>query len=928
MKIYYYLIFVLFFLLKPLVSFGQHSNKLKWKQIETEHFKVIFPSEIEKQANYSATLLEKSYKEVSSGLSTKPKQIKLFLFNQSVTSNGYVSLGSKRMVWYTTPSQNSNLIGSTDWFQALAIHEFSHVSQFSAFDTNLTSFAGGLFGDYGKSLFMNFTSPLWFFEGDAVYTETKLSNNGRGRLPSFYRDIKALESNDIRFSYQKAYLGSYKNYFPSWYHLGFLMTNHVIENYGDDAWKNVVKRTTKSISPYSFSRSLKKNTGFNTRKTYINTLNEFKAKQNELYAQKTFAEYKKINTKNNKHYTNYYYPYSIGLDSVIAFKRGFDNSGSLVLIDSKKESELLKINPIDRIHSNGKSIVWANVVANIRWTEQSYSDIILFDIATKRRRTLTYHKKLFAPAISNSNKKIAAVEFNEKMECSLLILDFDTGKVIQKIPMPLGNFIRMPSWNKNDDSIVFTLNIGQSNYLASINITNNQISILKSFGSKNISNPVFYNDYIIYNSYANGVDAIFAYNLLSKNDYKLISTKFGAYNACLIGNEFLFQNYSVMGYTINSVNIDSLNWESFDFENEKINLWNNEISNNIFESVKMDSITKYQSKKYYPFINSIKVHSWGPYPVNRGIGFNIFSDDELLTTSAKAGLEYYPQDKANRVFTEISYSGLFPVFNLKYSKGTKYLSNSSDTISFQRIKENVLGFSMNIPLNFSRYNYERKLTISSGFDKIYQKNYEDSSFAIAHNNSLINIGLFGLFIRNSALRDVMPKFGVEFRAINYSSINSNGLLKNRTSSNLTTYLPAPFNHGFKVSIGYELSNSEYNYIYQLESDLEMIYGYDKPSFTSDSYANFLALYSFPLFYPDVALGPIIYCKRIKINAFYNYGQFREKSKILNVSSYGAEIHGEFNFFNLIFPIEIGLRISNRLYDNELSYEFMLMGIPF
>jgi hypothetical protein len=44
----------------------------------------------------------------------------------------------------------------------------------------------------GYALASNAAVPDWFFEGDAVYQETVLSEQGRGRLPQFLNAYPSL----------------------------------------------------------------------------------------------------------------------------------------------------------------------------------------------------------------------------------------------------------------------------------------------------------------------------------------------------------------------------------------------------------------------------------------------------------------------------------------------------------------------------------------------------------------------------------------------------------------------------------------------------------------------------------------------------------------------------------------------------------------
>ena len=112
--------FVLMFLLKKILSIililftiqvnaqffdlGQDPASVKWKTIKTEHFRVIYPGEIEIQAQHTANMLEEVWKPLSVSLKSKPVKISVVLHNRSVTSNAMVPWAPKRMEWFTNPS--------------------------------------------------------------------------------------------------------------------------------------------------------------------------------------------------------------------------------------------------------------------------------------------------------------------------------------------------------------------------------------------------------------------------------------------------------------------------------------------------------------------------------------------------------------------------------------------------------------------------------------------------------------------------------------------------------------------------------------------------------------------------------------------------------------------------------------------------------
>ena len=70
---------------------GQDPASVKWNQINTENFKIIFPKGYETNASEYANLLEFSRLAVSEPYLEKTKKFKIVLHNRTVTSNAMVS---------------------------------------------------------------------------------------------------------------------------------------------------------------------------------------------------------------------------------------------------------------------------------------------------------------------------------------------------------------------------------------------------------------------------------------------------------------------------------------------------------------------------------------------------------------------------------------------------------------------------------------------------------------------------------------------------------------------------------------------------------------------------------------------------------------------------------------------------------------------
>jgi hypothetical protein len=257
-------LFLFFYSVSYAQQFGGNPPSIKWKQVNSPAARIIFPQQMDSSAERISNIISYLSKTTQNTIGTKQRKINLVLQNQTTISNAYVSLGPFRSEFFLTPLQNSFELGSLPWNDQLAIHEFRHVQQYNNFNVGLSHLLRILFGEEGQALANNAAIPNWFFEGDAVFNETNVSMQGRGRLPFFYKDYRSLWLADKKYSWMKLRNGSYKDFIPDHYALGYLLVAYGREKYGDDFWKNVTHDAAafKGLF-YPFQKAIKKYSGKN-----------------------------------------------------------------------------------------------------------------------------------------------------------------------------------------------------------------------------------------------------------------------------------------------------------------------------------------------------------------------------------------------------------------------------------------------------------------------------------------------------------------------------------------------------------------------------------------------------------------------------------------------------------------------------------------
>ena len=345
-----YIFLTLFSLLGAIDSFSQTGSSqnppvINWKVINSGHFEVIFPDILEDEAQKTLNTMEHIFKPVSNTLQ-EPKKISLILQNQLSQSNGFVSFIPRRMEYYNTPPQ-SFFAGTNSWYNLLNIHELRHVVQIDKINTRFNGIISLLFGAAVEQNFEAFSIPAWYMEGDATLTETLLTNSGRGRIPAFNVELRALLLSGKRYSYDQSIFGSYKDWNPleSPYLLGYYLDAHIRRNYGAEALSNTLYRTSLlPFIPFMFSLALNAEIDRGIFKNYVETINEIDTLFRKDVKDIKITKDEILHRIDTTTWTYNYAPQFLSNNEVFVYRLGLDNIGTFIKIDknSKDEVEILK----------------------------------------------------------------------------------------------------------------------------------------------------------------------------------------------------------------------------------------------------------------------------------------------------------------------------------------------------------------------------------------------------------------------------------------------------------------------------------------------------------------------------------------------------------------------------------------------------------
>jgi len=301
-----------------------------------------------------------------------------------------------------------------DWVDQLIIHESRHSAQYSAVNHGFTKGLSYILGEQGTFLPVILFLPLWFIEGDATVSETALCTTGRGRTPSFEMRIRSQFVEKGIYSYEKQYNGSYRDFVPGKYELGYQLVGLSREIWGPNIWGKVLDNV--GSRPYTlvpFSSGIRKQTGFNKYGLY-DTLTHIMQK-NWLNEDKMIHEnkYQILSKTTDNEYTNYNIPVGFRDSLIIAVKSSLDDLTKVVLIDrngNEKKLFTLGVNYIlESLSASDSIIYWSEMVNDPRWSFRDYRVIKSFSFTTGKIEQLTHCTRYYAPSVSSNGKLIAAV---------------------------------------------------------------------------------------------------------------------------------------------------------------------------------------------------------------------------------------------------------------------------------------------------------------------------------------------------------------------------------------------------------------------------------------------------------------------------------------------------------------------------------------
>ncbi len=896
--------------------FGGTPPSQKWKQINTDTARIIFPAGLDSQANRAASIVHYLAGQKPVSLGDQLKKIDIVLQHQTTIANGYAGLGPFRSEFFLTPVLNNFQEGSIGWTDQLAVHEYRHIQQFNNFNNGLSKTMKFLFGDDGYTLAINAAIPDWFYEGDAVYNETVLSNQGRGRLPLFLNAYPSLWQAGKKYSWMKLRNGSLKDYVPNHYYLGYLLVNYGREKYGTDFWTKVTRDASayKGLL-YPFQAAIKRHAGTDYKKFREEAFDFYKGTLRQTQGDRQDKNDEYLFPVKKNYINNYYFPYSAGTDSLIYLKDGYRNRAAFYIKDAKGEHKLrVKDISTDEQFSyrNGK-IVYAAYEKDSRWGWRDYSVLKLLNVQTGQQQTLTKKSKYFTPDISADGSKVAAVQIAADGRSELHILDAGNGQVIKTIHSSEISLFTDPKFI-DENSLVTAVRLKDGKMaLATAEISTGNTTRLTNPSFNVVGYPCVNNGIIYFTANYGGNDDVFALRMSDRKIFKISDGPLGNYFVNVGNGKITWSAFTAEGYQLKQITEKDIVWNEVgaaatDNLTEKYTVSHAQE----FGDILLNKVPQRQFpvSKYKKGTRLLNFHSWRPYYFDPVFTFSVYGENVLNTLQTELYYSYNQNDKTNAVGINAVYGAWFPYLNL----GTEFTFDREGITAnkLRKWKQLDSRIGLSVPLSF---------TSGQTF-----KNFNISSFYVRRNE--FNTGFFKDSLGNTsfsylshslswsqqvqrATQHIYPRFAYSlFFGHRHIITKYDGY---QYIGNGTLYVPGLLStHNLLLTGSFQQRDT----LNQLSFSNRFAYsrGYTGRYFSR--MWRLSANYHAPLIYPDWGFGNILYLQRVRANIFYDFTKVYSinKTQTRDQRSVGGEIFIDTRWWNQ-YPLTFGFRVS-RLLDKD------------
>lgn len=967
-------------------SWGVDPLSFSWKQMKTDDYRVVYPDTAKHIASRMMYYLDAVKEDIDYGYRYPQMSIPFVVHPSNFRSNGLVMWMPRRVEFLSTPDVKSY---SMPWLKQLIAHEYRHAVQYNNLNRGIVKGLSYVLGQQSSTIGL-LTMPLWMMEGDAVMNETEMSTFGRGLQPSFSIAYRAYGDVPDRFkNIDKWFCGSYKDYIPSHYNLGYLMCRHGYNRFGRVMGDDVAELTSRR--PYmlvSTSWVLKKLYGSSQPQLFYDTFRTLNHHWQPLAEVEQSTE--PIAVAEPQSFTTYAHPMPYGEDEVLALKEDLDKPSAFVLIDRESGDERRvtytgSLSTRPALSREGR-LWWTEYRQSTLFAQKVNSQLCYMDVEDGRPRIMRKRRNVLYPTPTDGHG-IAWVEYTPDGRYSVVVNG--ASELKRRTEIDMGSEVHGMAWDDVTKGLYLLITDDRGMHIA--RLYRDSIAGVTRPAYTTLSDLTAGGGRLYYGSIASGRDELFCYDVERGKEYRLSTSRYGSFQPTPMGDSVVVATtYDSRGYmpVVQSMaDAEEVAWAPHP---PKILLpaskpWGVVNLDTVrYTAAAADSVARSTPPKRFGRVaHAFNIHSWAPasydpYAIveESSIAFNlgatIMSQNILSTTEGfltwgwnphegsvfKGTLRYY--GLGVNLWLRGTYGGSQQIYKVAvYDPEIGELVYPDEP---ERGRYYSVSAGATLPLLLQRGYHTSQLAFTASWDfsngmvaNVDRLRFEGgkvtniATIGYTEGVHLLNLGVtFQDYVRQ-AHRDFLPPWGVVLSA-NYAQNPTTDDFGHLVVLYGKLYTPGfARHHSLSAAVSYQTSVGGFHSDMVLSSlafkSTRLVpRGYSSYDINNNHYLATSLNYQLPVWYPDGGWPGVIFFKRLRLNMGLDYASFRkatgfsEDGSVIerrrHIGAYGVDLGIDFNLFTMPESATISAtlslyrRVSLHPYkDGKFHFSFGL-GLPF
>ncbi len=543
--------------LLALVSAIVPASDLHWYSHSTDYFTFIYRAPHRAAIDELSSFADEVYAEVTGFFASEPGRgrVPVVVFGETDLANGYYSSGAPQHIglFIAQPSLPWAGAGTESWLRLLFVHELTHYVH-ANYERGFYRLLGTLFGQSLSGWFLAVT-PRWTTEGIAVNTETMYTSGGRGRDPFFEMRYKAPVVENELFTLFQAGYDSHLAPRGRYYVAGYYIWDYLLEEYGEE----YVSELLDEFARFPFLGiwgPIRRTTGERMRTIYpriaAHLTARYERERRQLPAPRISPAVR----------SDYYLPVETER-GLYLYRTRPDAPPAIVLfdLDSGQERSILAMPLTDHaswsVTADGGTIAFATLRVDGTFADEpaAYSDLVLYDVDTRRTIELTSHGGYHQPAIAPDGSYLIAVERAGRYQ-RLVRFDLDAG-INGLVPRPLvemdeGRFYT-PVISPNGERVAVVANQRGVQQILLVNPLDGSYTPLPQPADGFPYYPTFADDRVLLYGHDRGGTLGLYRHVIDSDDVRLVAEdRIGAFAGSIVSGELVFASYTSDGHALRS----------------------------------------------------------------------------------------------------------------------------------------------------------------------------------------------------------------------------------------------------------------------------------------------------------------------------------------------------------------------------------------